>query len=284
MISTYYHTLRGLLVCSLALLAVAIVAHQGYTQEWQYPLAVVKAGNETIFVADRNLPGIWKIEGGKASVYFQGSKKFRTPLNAIRCLALDAQGNLYAGDTSTREIYKFDSMGQPQPLTKGYIGIPMGIVFDSKGSMFVADLERQCIFQVAADGKVEEFVKIQGTRGIAIDKQDRVWALTNTGDALVRFKPDKTKEVIVSGVPFEFANQLVIDESDNAYLCDGYAHAIVALPPGGQPKKLVSGEPLKHPVGLTLSGSMLLIADPHAKAIFSIARDGSGKLEQVFPK
>ncbi len=271
---------------SYFVLAVTIAVTSGWAraQEMQYPLAVVKTANDVIYVADRNLPGIWKIEDGKASIYFQGSKKFRTPLNAVRCLALDAQGTLYAGDTSTREIYKFDAQAQPQPLTKGYIGIPMAIAFDSKGLMFVADLERQCIFQVSAEGQVTEFVKIQGARGLAIDKQDRVWALTNTGDALVRFKADKTKEVVVSGVPFEFANQLVLDAADNAYFCDGYAHAVVMLPSGGQAKKLASGEPLNHPVGITLAGEQLFIADPHAKTIFSLAKDGSSKPEKVYPK
>ncbi len=250
-------------------------------QGMEYPLAVVKAPNETIYVADRSMPGIWKVEGGELSVYFQGSKKFRTPLNAVRCLALDAQGNLYAGDTSTREIYRFDAQGQPQPLTKGQIGIPMGIIFDSSGTMFVADLERQAILQVSTSGEVTDFVRIQGPRGIAIDQQDRIWVLTNTGDALVRFKSDKSKEVLIADTPFEFANQLILDDSQNAYLCDGYAKAVIVIPRGDPPRKLASGEPLKHPVGITLASEELLIADPHAKAIFSLSKDGTGVLEKV---
>ena len=253
-------------------------------QEMQYPLAVVQTANQVTYVADRNLPGIWKIEGGQASVYFQGSKKFRTPLNAVRCLALDAQGTLYAGDTSTREIYKFDAEGKPQPMTKGYIGIPMGIVVDSKGNLFVADLERQCVFQVTPAGEVSEFVKIQGPRGIAIDKQDRLWVLTNTGDSLVRFAPDKTKEVLVSGTPFQFTNQIVVDEASNAYFCDGYAHAVVMLAPGGQPKNLAIGEPLNHPVGITLVGKQIMVADPHAKSIFSLSTEGESKIERFYPR
>ncbi len=253
-------------------------------QEMQYPLAVVQTANQVTYVADRNLPGIWKIEGGQASVYFQGSKKFRTPLNAVRCLALDAQGTLYAGDTSTREIYKFDAEGKPQPMTKGYIGIPMGIVIDSKGNLFVADLERQCIFQVTAAGEVSEFVKIQGPRGIAIDKQDRLWVLTNTGDSLVRFSPDKTKEVLVAGTPFQFTNQIVVDDAFNAYFCDGYAHAVVMLAPGGQPKNLATGEPLNHPVGITLVGKQIMVADPHAKSIFSLSTEGESKIERFYPR
>jgi hypothetical protein len=253
-------------------------------QEMQYPLAVVKAPNGTIYVADRNLPGIWKIEEGKSSIYFQGSKKFRTPLNAVRCLAVDSQGTLYAGDTSTREIYKFDAEGKPQPLTKGFIGIPMGIVIDSKGNLFVGDLERQTVFQVSPTGEVSEFVKTPAPRGIAIDKQDRIWVLANVGDSLLRFNADKSKEVVVKGTPFEFPNQIVIDEASNAYFCDGYAKAIVKVGSDGKSQKLVSGEPLKNPVGLALTDKQLLIADPHTKSIFSLNIEGEAKLETVFPK
>ena len=71
---------------------------------FQYPLAVGVDSNRTIYVVDRDLPGIWKVQDGKPSIYFQGSKKFRTPLNAVRCLAFDSKGVLSAGDSSTREV------------------------------------------------------------------------------------------------------------------------------------------------------------------------------------
>lgn len=281
-------SLLGRFGFAIAVVAACILSFGGGSplraQEMQYPLAVVQTANEVTYVADRNLPGIWKIENGQASVYFQGSKKFRTPLNAVRCLAIDAQGTLYAGDTSTREIYKFDAESKPQPMTKGYIGIPMGIVIDSKGNLFVADLERHCVFQVTTAGEVSEFVKIQGPRGIAIDKQDRLWVLTNTGDSLVRFAPDKTKEVLVAGTPFQFTNQIVVDEASNAYFCDGYAHAVVMLAPGGQPKNLAIGEPLNHPVGITLVGKQILVADPQAKSIFSLSTEGESKIERFYPR
>lgn len=41
----------------------------------QYPLSIAVSGS-TIMLADRNLPGIWKLEGGIPSAYFTGSKKF----------------------------------------------------------------------------------------------------------------------------------------------------------------------------------------------------------------
>ena len=41
------------------------------------------------------------------------------------------------------------------------------------------------------------------------------------------------------------------------------------------------GDPLKKPVGLTLSGKELIVADPHAKAVFKTA---DGKLTNILGK
>jgi len=67
-----------------------------------YPLSVAAAPNGAIYVADLRLPGIWKIVDGKREMLFEGSPKFRTPLNAVRCVAVDSKGRLVAGDSATR--------------------------------------------------------------------------------------------------------------------------------------------------------------------------------------
>ncbi|MEQ1828359.1 MAG: NHL repeat-containing protein [Pirellula sp.] len=238
----------------------------------QYPLAVVVGPTGIVFVADRNLPGIWKIENGTPTIFFQGSKKFRTPLNAVRCLAMDNQGTLYAGDSATREIYRFDEKGNPHPLTQGAIGIPMSIAIDRQGNLLVADLERHCIFQVPGNGgAVTEFVKTPAPRGIAVDSQDRVWVLSNSKHPLLRFGEKRTSEVIVGEPLFEFAHQIVLDPQGNAYLCDGYAKSVWKIPLEGKPIKIWSGEPLKNPVGLAIDRDRLLIADPHQKMIYAWA-------------
>ncbi|MDB5385414.1 MAG: vgb, partial [Planctomycetaceae bacterium] len=64
--------------------------------DMQYPLDIAVDAQGTIYVADRNLPGIWQIKDGKRELYFEGSKKFRTPLNAVRCLIVDGKGQLLA--------------------------------------------------------------------------------------------------------------------------------------------------------------------------------------------
>src|SRR5262245_8819406 len=75
----------------LASLNVLLVAkHRASAADMQQPLAVAVAADGTIYIADGKLPGIWKVAGGKRTIYFQADKKFRTPLNAIHCLAIDA--------------------------------------------------------------------------------------------------------------------------------------------------------------------------------------------------
>ncbi len=248
----------------------------------EYPIGVVAGPYGRLFVADRNLPGIWKIDQGNPSIYFQGSKKFRTPLNAVRCVAVDAKGVLYAGDSATREVYRFDESGQPQPLTSGGIGIPMAMAFDSKGNLFVADLELHCVYQVPSGGGTPtEYAKVPAPRGIAVDAQDRVWVLSSSKQPVIRFDENRKSEVIVGEPVFEFANQMVVDSKGNAYVCDGYANAVWKIPSGGKPEKMVSGDPLNNPVGIAIDQDRLLIADPRQKNVFSLPLEGEKTLQAV---
>ena len=72
--------MRLFLLCEIAALGIASFAN-AQEAALQYPLAVVADANGVVYVADLDLPGIWKVQDGKAEIYFQGSKRFRTPLN-----------------------------------------------------------------------------------------------------------------------------------------------------------------------------------------------------------
>lgn len=272
--------LRCVIACLSCAMTALVIASPCLAADMQYPLAVVAADDGTTFVADRKLPGIWKVSGNEAAVYFQGSKKFRTPLNAVRCVALDKEGRLLAGDSSTREVYRFDKEGKPQPLTKGGIGIPMAIAVDAGGDLFVADLETQRIWKVpSAGGEPQEFAVIPAPRGLAFDKEGRLWAVSHGKNQVVRFGADGKSEVVVKGRPFRFPHQIVLDEQGTAFVTDGYAKAIWKISGSDAPAKLVEGKPLDNPVGIAVRGKGLLIADPRANALFAI--DEEGKLSTV---
>lgn len=276
---SHYLVALVLAVGLLSPLAGLSVAHAA---DLQYPLAVATDAQGVIYLADRNLPGIWQIKDGQRELYFEGSKKFRTPLNAVRCLAIDAEGKLLAGDSSTREVYRFDADKKPQPLTKGGVGIPMVIALDKAGNLFIGDLETQRIFkQPAAGGELTEFAVVAAPRGLAFDSEDRLWVVAYGGkDQVLRFTPDGKSEVIVSGRPFEFPNQIILDKDQNAYVADGYAKTIWKIGSDKKPVKFASGEPFSNPVGLAWQGDKLLVVDPRAKD-FLYAVDPEGKVTPV---
>ncbi len=238
-----------------------------------------------MFLADRNLPGIWKIAAGKLSVYFQGSNKFRTPLNAVRCVRLDHQGKLLVGDSATRNVYRFDENGQPQPLTKttggmGLIGIPMDIAVNSKGDVYVSDLEIQRIVKIPqGSDQPEEVAEISGCRGLFVDKEDTLWIVSTTGDQLHRITPDGEQTIVVKGRPFQFPHTVVVDKDGTAFVCDGYAKTVWKIAADGKPAALAAGEPLVGPVGLAIKDDVLYVADPRAKAVFTI--DAEGKIAKL---
>ncbi|MCE9528768.1 MAG: hypothetical protein K8R36_22200, partial [Planctomycetales bacterium] len=191
-------------------------------QEMIYPLSSVVDSSGSIFVADRELPGVWKVSDGKLSNYFKGEKKFRTPLNAVRCLALDREGKLLAGDSATRDIYRFDAAGKPQPLTKGEIGLPIDLAVAKGGDIFVADLELHIIFKVpSAGGKPTEFAKVVAPRGMTIDADDNLWIICHREDLLIKLSPDAKKTVVVKGQPLtapSFPAGIVVGKDGTAYV------------------------------------------------------------------
>lgn len=254
------------------LLLLLVSTHAGLAAEMSYPLSVVAAEKGPVYVADRKLPGIWSIQDGKVSEFFKGSKVFRTPLNAVRCVTLDDQGRVLAGDSSTREVYRFAKAGaKPEALTKGGIGIPMDVVVTKAGDLLVSDLELHRIWKVpAAGGKPTLFAEVSAPRGLALDQEENLWVVSGTADQLLKVTPDGKVSVVVKGRPFNFPHDVVVLDDGTAVVSDGYEKALWKVTPDGKTEKWVSGEPFKNPVGIAVQGKNVLVADPHAKTVFSV--------------
>ena len=251
--------------------------------EIQYPLALAVNAEEQIFLADRNLPGVWRLNQGETELFFAASKQFRTPLNAVRCLAIDREGHLLAGDSATRQVYRFDDMGQPVPLAKpigplklGPLGIPMGLAVNSQNEIFVTDLEFQCIWKLAPDGgEPTKFAELQAPIGICVGDDDHVWVVSRVAGQLHRLAPDGTDEVVVEGTPFNFPHNVALDGEGRAHVVDGYGRAVWRVTPGQPPEKWFEHDRLVNPVDIKRSGEEMLIVDPRAKAVFRVQPDGS---------
>ncbi len=248
--------------------------------ELDYPISLVAHPSGALYLADRNLPGVWRLDGDRLSLFHQASKKFRTPLNAIRCVAVDRDGKLLAGDSATCDVYRFDESGRPQPLTAqgkpyGQIGIPMSIVNDAQGDLLVSDLETHRIWKVPrSGGKAESRFSLPAPRGLFFDPKQRLWAIS--GRTLVRISPGGEKETVVGDGVFRFPHCVAVQDDGTAFVADGAAKTIWKVAPGSKPEPWVRGDPLDNPVGLHLHQGKVLVADPRAKAVFEI--DSGGKL------
>ena len=274
----------GLTFVGLMALYLAGMQTSARAADWEYPIAVGVAKDGTVYVADRYLPGVWKVTGGKPDLFFKGDKKFRTPLNAPRCIGFDKEGQLLVGDSSTREVYRFDKEGKPRPLTKGEIGIPMGIAVNSAGELLVSDLETHAIWKVpAGGGKPVKFADVSAPHGVALDSQGRLLVVSHGADMLVRIAADGKGETVVKGRPFSFPHEVVLDKDGQAFVSDGYGKAIWKVPANGAPAKWVVGKPLENPVSIAwrASGAGLLIVDTRAKQLFEA--DPAGKISAVTP-
>ena len=246
----------------------------GAAEGTRYPLAVA-VHEDTIYVADLKLPGVWMVKDNKVSIFYRGEKKFRTPLNAIRCLAVDKNGRLLAGDSATRNVYRFDEEAKPVALLTNSVGIgmPMAIVVDSRGDLLVADLETHRILRVdAKDNSLTPVANVPAPRGLAIDDQDRLWVVSHGAHQIVRIT-EKKVERIVEGRPFKFPHHIALDGEGTIYVADGYGKAIWKVK-GTAAEKWVTNESFVNPVGVAWSGDSLLVADPQANRLLAISRDG----------
>lgn len=271
-----FRTICAGFVCQIVVALTTAAANAA--DELHYPLAIAVQNTTSVFLVDRDLPGVWKADDQRLKVYFRGTKQFRTPLNAPRCAAIDGQGRLLVGDSATREVYRFDADGKPVPLTSGRIGIPMGIAVNRAGELLVSDLELHTVWKVPPDGgEPVEFARIAGPSGVCIDGEDRLWVVSRAENGLWRVSPEGKTEVIVKGRAFQFPHSVVVDKESTAYVCDGYAKTVWKVDADGKPQKWAASSSFVNPVGLAWRQEKLLVVDPRAKAVFQI--DADGKVE-----
>ena len=237
----------------------------------KYPVSVTTS-ETSVYVADRQLPGVWVIADGKPKVFHQATKKFGTPLNAIRCLAIDGNGRLLAGDSATRDIYRFNAQGVPVAVTGGKIGIPMGMAVDSEGIIYVSDLELHRIVKVAADGSVAEFAKVQGPAGLSFDAEGNLYVASRAAERLFKITSDATVKAVEGASEIRFAQDVAVDTNGRILVTDGYGKSIWNF--AGGVTRIVEGDPLVHPVGISSSAAGTYVVDPRGKGLLQL-NDGS---------
>ncbi|HKA32444.1 MAG TPA: SMP-30/gluconolactonase/LRE family protein [Candidatus Binatia bacterium] len=167
---------------------------------------------------------------------------FATGAEGANGIAFDKQGNLYICGGRSGKIYRVGPAGgaaQVYAEIPGFVRtlpdgkteqatVANGLVFDSKGTLFVSDTARGAIWRISigADGKpgkpekVAENSILEGADGIAFDRTGKLWVTANERNALVTVSPDgKLQEVAKndSKGPLEFPSAIVF-VGDTGYI------------------------------------------------------------------
>ncbi|HCS51179.1 hypothetical protein [Rubinisphaera sp.] len=250
--------------------------------ELVYPIDIAVGTEGQLFIADLKLPGLWHIQNDSTSVVLRGEKKYGTPLNAIRCVTVDQTGTVFVGDSATREIYRCDEQWQLAPLTNGTIGIPLDVIAAGE-DLFAVDAENQTIWRLFKDGSNPQSIgKIDGIRSLAEGAEGQLICLTTRGKPIRSLSFSGEMKEIDCGIEFEFPIQIV-KKQEKYIVLDTYAVKIWELDLNLQnsqaPRELLSGNPLKKPVSLAVSGNDLLVIDAELKSIFRISQ--SGEIQKI---
>jgi hypothetical protein len=243
-----------------------------------YPLGAAANAAGDLFVADRQLPGIWLWGAEKPTVFVQGEKRIRGRLNAVRCLASDQNGKLLVGDSATREVYRVGDDKMLTPLSAGdrgvgQIGIPTAIAVATNGDIYVADLDIHAIWRIAG-GETKIFSRVRAPRGLVFDKRGDLLVVSHGADQVLRLDKDGKATIAVKGRPFRFPHNIAVDGDGVMYVTDGYARAVWRIAAGESPAKLAEGAPFVNPVGIIWRKDHLIVVDSRAQAMFRVTTDG----------
>lgn len=277
----------------VCLVSIGLLVLSGRFQAWaeqpahpQYPLAVAAATDGTLLVADRLLPGVWKLPAsGSPTVFVRADQRFGSPLAGIRTVAAAGDGTILAGCSATREIYRVATDGGLTPLTDGGIGIPIDIAVHPDGHCFVSDLETQQIWKIPMrGGSPRPVARLAGPRGLFVDDEGRLWCVAaSSGQPLVRISAAGDIDPVVSSRAFSFPHDVVVDRAGIAYVSDGYAGTIWRVDTDGRVTRHAAGPPLVGPVGLLRQGAGLVVGDPRAPGLFTVDPAGTIGVHPAWP-
>jgi len=276
----------SLLAIAALLFAVVPAARAQAPTSPLYPVAVAVASDGARYVVDRDLPGVWKIVDGQATIFHQGSKKNREPLNAPRSIAVDAQGRVLVGDSAACNVFIVTGDGTATAVSSQRIGIPMALAIEPSGALMIADLESHSVFKLTlgdTPAAPEVVTRIRAPRGLAFDPQGRLWIVSGYQDPIRRLEADGSVTTVVAGMPLPYPASIAVTSEGTVLVSDSYQKAIVKIAADGKIESWVEGDPLVYPVGLALAADGLIVSDSKGAKLHRVDLS-TGMVSPDFPR
>lgn len=177
-------------------------------------------------------------------------------LHPVANPAIDGEGNIYATLSGSRgqkvptSVFKI-SHGEVTPYLSEIMN-PSGMVFNSKGELFISSRFDGTIYQVMPQKSVEVYAKGMGVAtGIVFDRDDNLYVGDRSGTI---FKIDKNRQTFVFATmePSVSAYHLALDREGNLFVTGptiGCLDVVYRINPRGEVEKYFSG--VGRPQGMT---------------------------------
>lgn len=249
---------------------------------WQSPLDIAVSHDGTYFVADRKLPGIWRVKDGQTTNFYKGPTNPKAPMGAIRSLFVATDGTLFAGDAATKDVYSVSPSGEIKSLARNAVGIPNSISVVDR-TVYVADIEQQKIWRFPAEGlgiaqQPTLFADVPGCRSLHIDELGFIWVVSTIQPQLRKYTGDGKFDPVFENVVFEFPQQVHVTIEGTAYVADSSAKTVWKVERGGQPVKWLTSPHLLTPTRIVQQENHFIVSDAKANSVFQVSKDATIEL------
>jgi sugar lactone lactonase YvrE len=244
----------------------------GTNASFNEPLGITIDNSGNLFVADSSNNKIRKIDSSGNVTTFAGTGTFNdgsrsnARFSFPEAITKDNEGNIYIADTGNHRIRKMDTAGNVTTIAGSFNGgfsdgngsnasfsLPLGIVRDSHGSLFVTDYQNNAIRKITPDGEVTTFAgsgspgndngngtdaSFDSPTGIAIDPQDNLYVTDSINYLIRKITPDGEVSTLADGndpaTPFGYPHVITRDNNTgNLYFSDMDYNVIRKLTPSG---------------------------------------------------
>lgn len=178
-------------------------------------------------------------------------------------LAFSRDGQLYISSRHDGTVLRYTDFEELEVIAED-LGVPCGMAFDSKGSLYVGDRTGK-IYKIDSSGSKEEFARLEPSISayhMAIDPADRLYVTGPTfsiRDCLVRISQNRQSEVLLRGLARP--QGLAFLPGGDLLICAGYdgkKGVFRYSPQTGALEHYIAAPVL---VGLAISGQELFLAE-----------------------
>jgi len=289
-------------------------------------LAVDKQGNIYIAMHDHNIVNRVDKKGMMTRVAGSGESGFdgdggpaaEAKLKMPAGLALDADGNLYIADRENHRVRRVDGKGRITtvagtgtagfsgdggPAVEASLNLPSGLVFDSRGNLYIADRSNDRVRRVNTKGVIETFAgnggdgyhgdagpateaELSKPFGIAFDDKDNLYIADRGNNRVRKVSPKGVITTLAGDGGFFFMGDngpayrasvagptgVAADSEGNVYIADRNNNRIRVVDSQGMIRTVVGTGQQGY------NGDSELARDTNLHLPFGVSLDNEGRL------